>query len=74
MEGFRCAFDDVDPEEVAAISTALSRYLSEDGADDEVDPWVMSGRYLVAGLDEVRTPSSVQDLDEWVLVGRADRF
>lgn len=66
--------DDADPQEVAAITTALSRYLSEGGSEEGVDPWVMSGRYLVAGLDEVRTPGNVQDLDEWVLVGRADRF
>lgn len=60
--------------EAAAIAAAVSRYLSEGDGKEEVDPWVMSGRYVVAGYDEVRTPEGVWGLEEWVLVGRADRF
>lgn len=60
--------------EAAAIAAAVTRYLSEDEGEDIVDPWVMSGRYAVAGYDEVRTPEGVRGLDEWVLSGRAERF
>lgn len=71
--------DDADPEEVAAIATAIRSFTTEEQENDESQPawqgdrWAFTGRICTLQQRKIRTPTRAPS-DAWSAAGRTDRF
>jgi len=68
--------DDLTPEEIAAIETAIERLLAEealeDGEQGMSDPWRLTARLEAVARDRVDL-TGIDIADPWRVAGRLDR-